>query len=369
MNLTEKSKRGRSGAEYKGEYKPRFLWKPYLPIGEYIVYYGESGVGKTFGVSLDCAYVTQGWTFPLDYLGDDGGYKKQSRGYVLYISAEESFEEICDRLVKCGGDPNYLIVIDRSESVGLNIKDGFEELEDIVRTYKPRLIVLDPWQAFLGDAVNPNWQNHLRPILQKIALLAGEGDCSLILIAHVNKGDHGQNANDKAAGSKELINASRSAITVIEDENDENRRIAVHTKANKTKRGESICFRFESDGTVKFDGVSNITKTDLEKASRAKTSVGELKKSKENFRNDRARLIDALIFEAKNTEKCGKRLSYEDVKSMYGNDIFGSVQPKIILDSIVEDLLKRGITLETGKTIRRGSTTKNGFFIQKISPQ
>lgn len=355
----QKQMRGRHGSEFSGNFKVDYLWDPFFPLGEYTVIFGQSGTGKTFYTALVCAYVTRGWEFPLDY-------RKQSPSDVLYITGEESFDEVCDRLVKAGGDPGHLIVIDRTESVGLNIQENFSELSDIVRAYKPRLLVLDPWQTFIGNSVDMNRQNQLRPLLQRIALLAGENECAIVLISHVNKREQGQDASNAASGSGELINASRSAIKLIEDEDDDDRRIAVHTKSNHSKRGKSFCFCFDYDGCITFDGVSDITKADLEKAARSKKTPGELKHSQQQKDFTKERLIEALKTEALNTQLCGKRISYEDLKGKYGSDIFGSGQPKKILDGIIEDLRDMGITLETGKEIRRGNKHYNGFFIQRV---
>ena len=50
----------------------------------------------------------------------------------------------------------------------------------------------------------------------------------------------------------------------------------------------------------------------------------------------------------------------------YGDDIFGDRQPKRVMDSIIPDMLVRGYLLETGKTIKTGSTTSRGFYIRKM---
>ena len=355
--------RGRSGAEFTGRFEVEYLWKPFLPLGEYTVIFGQSGTGKTFYTSLLCAYVTRGKAFPLDM--DD--FIDREAENVLYITGEESFEEVCDRLIKCGGDPNHLIVIDRNESVGLNLKEGFSELAYIVEAYKPKLIVLDPWQSFIGETVDMNRQNQLRPMLQKIALLAGQNKCSVILISHVNKREQGQDASNAASGSGELINASRSAIKLIEDEDDDNRRIAIHTKSNHSKRGKSLCFCFTDDGKVVFDGTSDITKSDLEKAARARKTPKEIKRSQREYVDNREKLIAALLNEAANTEQCGKRLTYEEIRSTHGNDIFGEGQPKKMLESIADELRERGVYIKTGIDIRRGSKHYNGFFVQKTT--
>ena len=348
---------GRNGSEFK-KLDLQFLWKPFLQIGEYTVVFGNSGTGKTFYTALNCAAVTTG-KYPTG--------EKQEPKPVLYVSGEETFDEVIDRIIRCGGNQNYYTVIDCSDSVGLNIDEGFDDFLSIVRYYKPKLLVLDPWQCFLGRNVDMNRQNVLRPILQKLTLLAKKVDCSIIVVSHVNKKDQGSDANNAASGSSELINACRSAIRLVEDEKDDDRRIAGHTKSNHAKRGDSLCFRFTLDGLIRWDGKSMLTKSDLEKAARTRKSPGEVIEEKTLSEEQQQKLISALLEEARNTQDCGKRLTYEELKLQYGQSIFCGEQPKRILDTIEPALKARNILIKTGIQIRRNGKTYNGFFLQQIS--
>lgn len=350
--------RGRSGSEYTGDLKIDYLWFPFLPLDEYSVIFGASGTGKTFYLSLICAYVTTGKKLPCDD-------QERKPGIVLYISSEESFEEIVDRIIKAGGDKENCIVIDRVDSLGLNLDSGFEEMKDLILNYHPDLVILDPWQTFLGSSVDMNRANMLRPILQKLSLLAKKTHSAVVTVSHINKRAQGDDANFAATGSNELINASRSAIRLIEDENDSDRRIAVHTKSNHAKRGQSICFRFTDNG-VRWDGTSDIDKWTLEEAARRRQTPGELKRTKDGTEETKRKLISILLEESRNTESCGIRLTYDEMRLKHGSEIFGGMQPKRLLDSITEDLASRGIFVKTGIDIRRGEKHSNGFFIQRI---
>lgn len=354
----QKSRRGRSGAEYNGDLKIDYLWYPFLPLDEYTVVFGASGTGKTFYLALLCAYVTTGKALPCDD-------QTRKPGTVLYISAEESFEEIMDRITKAGGDKKQCVVIDRVDSLGLNLDSGFDEMTELISSYHPDLVVLDPWQTFLGATVDMNRANMLRPILQKLSLLAKKTHSAVVVVSHINKKSQGDDANFAATGSNELINASRSAVRLIEDENDNDRRIAVHTKSNHARRGKSVCFRFTDSG-VRWDGISDIDKATLEEAARKRQTPGELKKSKDGSEEARRKLVSVLIEESRNTENCGIRLTYEDMRLKYGANVFNGMQPKRMLDNLTEELLSRGIYVKTGIDVRRGEKHFNGFFIQRI---
>ncbi len=356
----QKRIRGRNGTEYNGNLKISYLFKPYILYNETNVIFGESGTGKGFLIALFCAYASQGWMLP----GDDRAQKPKT---VLYISSEETFDELMDRITKAGGDPGRCFIIDKIESQGMNFDDGYSELSETIEYYHPDMVILDPWQTFVGERVDMNRMNQMRPLMQKLSLLASNHHCAVVLVSHVNKRAQGENANAAASGSSELINASRSAIKVIFDETDENCRIAVHTKANHSKHGQSLRYRFTGDGAVVWDGFSEVTKQTLEIAARQRKTPSEvIKASYEQDAADKA-LIAALLDAASQTET--RRYTYDWFRERYGN-VFGSAQPKRVLDGVAPAMIARGYRLETGKKVKcSGETPKNGFFISPIGNQ
>ena len=140
-----------------------------------------------------CASVTTG-NFPTE---------KREPGTVLYISGEESFDEVADRIARAGGNLNRVTIIDRSESVGLNFDDRYDDFSAVVRRYRPDLLVCDPWQCFCGERIDLNRQNQTRPLLQKVSLLAKENHTAIVFIAHMNKSQFMADANDGLSGSSE----------------------------------------------------------------------------------------------------------------------------------------------------------------------
>lgn len=346
---------GRNAAEYTGNLEVQYLYAPYVPYDQFTDVFGKSGTGKTFFVALVCAATTTG-LFPTE---------TKAPGTVLYVSGEESFEEIADRISRAGGDLNRVNIIDRCESVGLNFDTSFERFAEIVKQYTPNLLVCDPWQCFCGERVDLNRQNQTRPLLQKVSLLAKEMHCAIIFIAHMNKSQFLADANDGLSGSSEIINAARSAIRIIEDETDPDCRIAVHTKATHAKRGQSLKYRFLGNRIV-WDGFSEITKETLEQASRNRKTPLEALQSSNEQNNGVRKLVAALMEESKETERCGKRLTYEEVKLKYGESIFYGMQPKRAIDSVLSSLAEREITVKTGIQVRRNGKNFNGFFIQRV---
>lgn len=362
LSDTPQPRHARKASEF-GESKKHFLWYPYLPSGEFTVLMADGGTGKGILTCGIAAAITRGKKLP----GEDSPRRP---GTVLFISAEDDGEDFRDRLQKSGADLDRCMILDRSDSVGMSIAEDYEEFALTVKQYKPDLVVLDPWHGFLGADVDISRVNAIRPVLQKLSLLAKEQNTAIIAVSHVNKRAQGENANNAATGSTDFINASRSALRLIFDEEDPDllRRILVHTKSNFAMHGKSVCFRIDDGGLV-WDGYSEITKLTLEQAARNRKSVGEQIAQAHAKDESQQKLISALMDAAKGTEKCGRRFSYAEFKAIYGEEIFGEGQPKRALDALVPTLKNRGVELKTGLHSSRAGNHVHCFFIQKESEE
>lgn len=56
-------------------------------------------------------------------------------------------------------------------------------------------------------------------------------------------------------------------------------------------------------------------------------------------------------------------ISYDQIKEENGNDVFGEMQPKRLLDSVAYRLRQDGVVIKTGKTVKYQGRTRNGFSI------
>lgn len=333
-----------------------YLWYPYLPVGDYTVMMAAGGTGKTILCCGIAAAVSTGKGLPgmdLDGEGRD----------VLIISAEDSGPILRSRLKQSGANLDRVHILDRVMSYGMDFSSHAKDFSATIRSVAPALVIIDPWHAFLGPAIDMNRPNVIRPILQLLAKMAKECQCAMIVVSHLNKGRQGENINNAALGSTDFINAARSAIRVIFDEEDKNSRIMVHTKSNYGPAGESIRYHIIQDGGMEWEGYSPISRWDLEEAARQRTTPGKLM-SKVDMQSN---LINAL--KASIIKDGPNRYSYEEFISICGNSIFEGMQPKRALDSVIPALSKEGIFLKTGIHVKRGNTTQNGFMIQKMEPE
>lgn len=350
----------KTAAEF-GEDVTRFVWYPFIPIGDYTVLMAPGGTGKTYLVCGIAAAISNGLELPGDDPPDDG---PQS---VLIISAEDRGELLKKRLRASGANLDRVYIIDCMNSVGLNFTEGYDSFRATIMEYKPRLVIIDPWHGFLGADIDINRVNAIRPVFQKLANLAKDCGCGLILISHVNKRAQGENVNHAATGSTDFINAARSALYVIFDEEDEDGRVMIHTKSNYARHGQSVKFRIGLEGGIEWAGFSEITRETMEQAARQRKTPGEVIRNKEERDTINEALVDALMDAANPFDTV--RFTYDGFKTQYGMGIFGTMQPKRALDAVADIMAGRGYQLNTGIQVKKDGTKGNGFAIISIEDE
>ena len=342
----------------------RFIWYPFIPVGDYTVLMAEGGAGKTMFCCGIAAAISRGELLPGDTFNS-----APAEGNVLFITAEDRGSLLKSRLTESGAVLSRIYIMDCMSSEGLSFADGMEKFLELLKEIKPCLVIIDPWHAFLGANVDINRVNALRPVLQKLANAAKTCECGMILISHVNKRAQGENANNAAVGSADLINAARSAMKVVRCDEPDKRdlRVVVHTKSNYAPEGRSVLYRITDGGGVRWAGFSDINRSVLEASARYHLTPFEYLESRKIAEEEEDALADAIRELAKEGETVN--ISYKEMEERYGSPIFGSGQPKKLLDRLTGPLSREGITLVTGKGVKYQGKSLNGFSItkQKIS--
>jgi len=155
------------------------------------------------------------------------------------------------------------------------VKEGMEKA---MKTVRPKLLIVDPFQCFLGAGVDMNRSNETRPILAELSNLAERYDCALLLIRHLKKlGDktiyRGLGTIDIAAAARSVLLAGRNPQppnlkdVLRTDERGQilhpkDRFALVHTKCNLGRKGPSLDYSIDDNGLT-IDGISQLTADDL----------------------------------------------------------------------------------------------------------
>ena len=200
-----------------------WLLYPFIPYGKVTIIQGDPGEGKTTMVLQIIAKLTKGESV---LTNKDGEEKQEEQARepvnVIYQTAEDGL-----------GD-----------------------------TIKPRLVVLDPIQSFLGAEVDMHRANEIRPLMKSVSVLAEKYHCAVILIGHMNKNSAGKSSY-RRLGSIDFQAAARSVLIVGRVKNEPEIRIVCHVKSSLAPEGKSIAFRLDKESGFEWIGEYDISANDL----------------------------------------------------------------------------------------------------------
>ena len=249
-----------------------WLWYPYIPFGKITIICGDPGEGKTTLALQIASACSTGTPLP----GEDEGMPLHPIN-VIYQTAEDGLSDtIKPRLVKAGADCTRIMVIDDYES-DLCLDD--KRIEQAIKSCNAGLIILDPLQAYLGASVDMHRANAIRPIFGRLAAIAEETNCAVLLIGHLNKAGGGK-AIYRTLGSIDFIGAARSVLIVGKPSDRSKDRVMTQSKNNLAPIGDSVLFSIDEERGVVWEGFVDMTADDLVSGKRVqkKQQAGEFLK-------------------------------------------------------------------------------------------
>jgi len=237
-----------------------WLWEPYIPLSKLTILEGDPAAGKTFvGLAIASA-ISNG----RGLLAQDGRPGPPFvPGNVLYLTAEDGLADtIRPRLDSLGADVKRVFsVLPAADGENVSLADVVE-LDLIAAQIKPRLIVIDPLQAYLGAGIDMHRANETRPVLSRLAWLAEKHKCAVLCLRHLTKAPTGR-AIYRGMGSIDFTAAARSVLLAGVDPADEGRRALVQIKSSLAPIGVAIGYTLTQKEGFLWAGVSSLTKGDL----------------------------------------------------------------------------------------------------------
>jgi putative DNA primase/helicase len=223
-----------------------WLWPGRIPFGKLTVLDGDPGLGKST-LALDlAARMTTGRELP--------GGAACSRGAVVLLSAEDGLADtVRPRLDAAGGDPSRFVAISTVQEPGgaetaPSLVEHVSQIEDAIRRESGRLLIVDPFMAYLGREINSYRDQDVRSVLAPLAALADRTGAAVLLVRHLRKGSRADGALYAGGGSIGISGAARSVLLVGKDPDDESRRIVAAVKSNLCPSPPSLAYRIETDG-------------------------------------------------------------------------------------------------------------------------
>jgi RecA-family ATPase len=208
---------------------------------------GPPGLGKSQVTAFIAAIVSNGGAWPCS----EGS---TIAGSVIFMSAEDGIQDtIVPRLIAAGANTDRIQIVaaatqpDGTGRKTFSLKTDVDLLELKAKEIGDvRLIIVDPISAYMGGS-DGNGNVETRAVLEPLADMANRLRIAVVAVTHLNKGAGGgnQSALNRFAGSIAFIAAARAAFAVIEDSDDENRRLLLQAKNNLGPKCKGLAFRME----------------------------------------------------------------------------------------------------------------------------
>lgn len=217
-----------------------WLWYPYIPFGKITMIQGDPGCGKSTLMMSIISAVSNGSVAP-------DGRKLKKPMHVIYQCSEDGLSDtIKPRLTAAGADCANVAYLDE-EINWVTLND--DSVRRAIADFNAKLLVIDPVQAYLGEADIAS-ASGMRKVLRQLSLWAAMYDCAVVLIGHLNKK---QNSKElyRSLGSIDLVATARSVIQVERLPNDS---ISVihHVKSSLSPKGRDLFFSIDASRKLEW---------------------------------------------------------------------------------------------------------------------
>lgn len=224
-----------------------WVWPGRIPEGKLVLVGGPPGLGKSQLTAFIAATVSNGGAWPC-------GEGSTAPGNVIIMSAEDGIEDtIIPRLIAAGANMDRVYIVasatkpDGTGRKTFSLKTDVDLLEAKAKEIGGvRLFSVDPVSAYMGGS-DGNGNVETREVLEPLAEMANRLRIAVVAVTHLNKGGGGtqQSALNRFAGSIAFVAAARAAFAVIEDPEDDNRRLLLQAKNNLGPKCKGLAFRME----------------------------------------------------------------------------------------------------------------------------
>ena len=235
------------------EEEAKWLIPGWIPAGQISVIAADGGIGKT---TLWChliAALSNGITCILD----PPGYNREPMK-IMFLTTEDSVrKKLRKKLRLAVANMKNIItpdfVGDRSGMLH-KLKFGCEELERVLRHFRPALCVFDPIQGFTPPHVNMGSRNEMRDCTAQLITIGEDINTTALIVCHTNK-RKGASGRDRIADSADIWDIARSVLMAGFTE-EQGIRYLSNEKNNYAQLQETILFSIDSNEQIHKEGTS-----------------------------------------------------------------------------------------------------------------
>lgn len=206
-----------------------WLWKPMIPFGKVTLIEGDGGDGKTTMILTIAAMISKGTQPPTMEQGKLCPTETCEPITTFYLTNED---EVADtslkRFIRAGGDSRrFAYSAELQHHMTLNENELISAIEQTCC----RLLIIDPFQAFLPDGTNLGSVTKMRPIFTMLANIAKTTGVAIVLVGHLNKNENSKDIH-RGFGSADIAASVRSVLLVEMDKKDRKKRWVRTIKGN-----------------------------------------------------------------------------------------------------------------------------------------
>lgn len=206
-----------------------WLWKPLIPFGKVTLIEGDGGDGKTTMILTIAAMMSKGTQPPTMEQGKLFPTEICDPITTFYLTNED---EVADtslkRFIRAGGDEHrFAYSAELQHHMTLNENELISAIEQTCC----RLLIIDPFQAFLPDGTNLGSVTKMRPIFTMLANIAKTTGVAIVLVGHLNKNENSKDIH-RGFGSADIAASVRSVLLVEMDKKDRKKRWVRTIKGN-----------------------------------------------------------------------------------------------------------------------------------------
>lgn len=233
-----------------------WLWPGRIPLGTLTMIDGDPGLGKSL-VTVDvAARVSRGLRMPDDTASDLTG----PADVIMIFCEDDAAATVRPRLDAAGANVER---VHQLQGAAKPDKDGVrpftladvETLELALQETGARLVVVDPWAAYIGGRDSKS-DEKMRELLTPLAGIAKAHAVAIVIVRHMRKASG--SAVTQGAGSMGITGAARSVLVVAADPEDATSRVLAVSKGNLAGATDSLKFSVDSIETSLPDSAGKL---------------------------------------------------------------------------------------------------------------
>ena len=220
----------------------KWLWYPYIPYGKLTLVQGDPGEGKSTMMMNIIAELSSGGVLP------NGEEIKRPRKVIYQCSEDGAGDTIKPRLERAGADCSNIAFIEEGPDPVLLSDEKFRRA---IADFNAKLLVIDPFQAYIGDEVSLIDMKDIRRLMHRLNLWAATYECAIVLIGHLNK-KQGIKELYRSFGSVDVAASVRSILQVGRLSDESTTRYVRQIKNNLAPTGPDVIFDIDSSGEFQW---------------------------------------------------------------------------------------------------------------------